>query len=217
MRLISVNLGVERPDPRPKTNDITGIYKLPVDVPVNVLALGLPGDRICDVKHHGGPDQAVYVYGAGDYAWWSQELGFELEPGTFGENLTISELESASFRIGDRLLIGPVILEVTSARIPCATLAGRMGDTAFVKRYRQAERPGLYCRVLQEGTLRAGDEVTIQPAAAENLSILEMFRAYYDPHPSQEMIRRHLAAPISVRARVDWEEKLQSLRGETAN
>jgi MOSC domain-containing protein YiiM len=216
MQLISVNLGVERAMPGVKESGKTGIYKLPVTAPVHVLSLGLPGDVICDVKHHGGVDQAVYIYGGGDYAWWSQELGYELQPGTFGENLTISELESGPVRIGDRFLIGSVILEATSPRIPCSTLATRMGDPAFVKRYRRAERPGLYCRVIQEGTLQAGDPVTCQPAAAESLSALEMFRDYYDPNPNAETIRRHLAAPIANRDRRAWEEKLHKLRGEVA-
>ena len=67
----------------------------------------------------------------------------ELAPGTFGENLTISELESAPLAIGDRLHISGVILEVTAPRIPCWKLAQRMGDPGFVKRFRAAERPGL--------------------------------------------------------------------------
>ena len=208
MQLTSVNLGVERAMPRVKESGKTGIYKLPVSEEVQVTALGLPGDVICDVKHHGGPDQAVYVYGAGDYAWWSQELGYELAPGTFGENLTISELESGPFHIGDRLLVGTVILEVTSARIPCGTLAARMGDPSFVKRYRQAERPGLYCRVIQEGQVQAGDTVKVDLYRGETITIQEMFRAYYESKPSLETIQRHLAAPIAVRARRDWQEKL---------
>jgi MOSC domain-containing protein YiiM len=215
MHLISVNIGVERAMPGVKESGKTGIYKLPVTGSVRVLSLGLPGDVICDLKHHGGMDQAVYVYGAGDYAWWAQELGRELEPGTFGENLTISELESAPCLVGDRLLIGSVVLEITSPRIPCGTLAARMGDPTFVKRYRIAERPGLYCRVIQEGALQTGDAVTCQPASSPSISMLEMFRDYYDPHPSKETIQRHLAAPVAVRDRREWEEKLRALGGET--
>jgi MOSC domain-containing protein YiiM len=217
MKLISVNLGVERAMPTVKESGKTGIYKLPVSEPVHVHSLGLPGDVICDVQNHGGLDQAVYVYGAGDYAWWSQELGVELDPGTFGENLTVSELESAAVHIGDHLLINSVILEVTAPRIPCSTLAGRMGDPAFAKRYRRAERPGLYCRVLQEGLLQAGDEVILQPADGDFLTIREMFRFFYDRNPNEEILRRHLAAPVAIRARQDWEEKLHKLGGKSAN
>ncbi len=69
---------------------------------------------------------------------WARNSG----PGTFGDNLTLSDLESAQFNIGDRFHIGSVMLEVTAPRIPCATLAARMGDPHFVKKYRRAERPG---------------------------------------------------------------------------
>jgi len=106
MQLISVNIGQERTQQNGTRLETTGIYKFPVQLSAQVTSLGLKGDFVCDTKNHGGPDQAIYVYGAADNAWWSQELGREIVPGTFGENLTISELESAQFIIGDRLQIG---------------------------------------------------------------------------------------------------------------
>ncbi len=120
--------------------------------------MGLEGDSIVDKKNHGGRDQAVYIYGGADYAWWSRarpDLDHGYQPGTFGENLTISDLESAEYAVGDRLQIGEVVLEVTAPRIPCVTLAARMGDPQFIKAFMAAERPGLYCRVIVEG-IRAG-------------------------------------------------------------
>lgn len=211
MQLLSVNVGRERTIWDGETSGKTGIYKLPADGPVRVTSLGLEGDAVCDAKHHGGPDQAVYVYGAPDYAWWSEALGQELPPGTFGENLTISALESAGLRVGDRLQVGAVTLQVTAPRIPCRTLAARMEDPSFVKRFRQAERPGLYCRVLQEGLLQAGDPVSLEGYDGETLTILEMFRDYYEPRPGEAGLRRILAAPIAVRARRDTNEKLRKL------
>ena len=146
-----------------------------------------------------------------DYEWWSKELGRELAPGTFGDNLTVSELESASFNIGDRLHVGSVILEVTAPRIPCSTLAARMDDPQFVKKYRHAERPGLYCRVIKDGTVRVEDEVKVEPYRDETLSILQMFRDYYDNNKSEETLRLHLRAPIAIRARKETEEDLKKL------
>ena len=214
MKLISVNLGKEQVVLKAKKSELSGIYKNPVSQAVQVKTLGLEGDTICDVENHGGPDQAVYVYGEPDYAWWSLELGRVVAPGAFGENLTIAGLESAQYTIGDRLQVGPVILEVTAPRIPCSTLAARMGDPAFVKRFRQAERPGLYCRVIQEGAVRVGDEVRRLPHIGPSVTLLEMFRDYYEPHPSEETLRRYLAAPIAVRSRVENVEKLQKLLNE---
>lgn len=208
MMLLSVNVGHEQPIRNGKKSGKTGIYKHPVTTPVRIRAQGLEGDRISDTENHGGVDQAVYVYGAPDYDWWSGTLGRELPPGIFGENLTISELESADTRIGDRLHVGSVVLEVTAPRIPCATLAARMEDPSFVKSFRQAERPGLYCRVIEEGEVRAGDPVTLQKYHGETLSAIEMFGDFFDPHPSEQTIRRHLASPIAVRDREMQEKRL---------
>ena len=207
MQLLSINIGQERSIQNGKRTEATGIYKLPVATPVQVTQLGLAGDAVVDVENHGGVDQAVYVYGEPDYAWWSMQLGSELAPGAFGENLTIGGLESADLNIGDILNVGAVVLQVTAARIPCATLAARMGDPGFVKRFRAAERPGAYCRVLQAGAVQAGDPVALAQYAGETITLVAMFRDFYDPQPSAETIRRHLAAPIAVRARADIEEK----------
>jgi MOSC domain-containing protein YiiM len=65
MKLISINIGQERSIPNAKASGKTGIYKLPVNKPVPIASNGLPGDVICDTKNHGGPDQAIYIYGAG--------------------------------------------------------------------------------------------------------------------------------------------------------
>ncbi len=213
MHLISINIGTEQLIHGAGKTGTTGIFKQPASGPVTVTTLGLAGDAVCDTKNHGGPDQAVYIYGQGDYDWWTQELNQTLAPGTFGDNLTISELESAGFNIGDRLHIGEVILEVTAPRIPCSTLAARMGDRDFVKRFRAAGRPGLYCRVIQAGALCAGDPLRVEAYAGPTVGIGEMYRNHFLPD-DETFLRRCLAAPIAIRAREDMEAKLQKLVGQ---
>lgn len=216
MHIISVNIGKSQPFDNAKKSGVTGIYKHPSAERVNVTATGLAGDDVCDVANHGGPDQAVYVYGTPDYEWWSRELGRELAPGTFGENLTIAGLESAQLSIGDRLHTSSVTLEVTAPRIPCSTLARRMDDPAFVKRFRAAERPGVYCRVIRTGFVQAGDAVTLEPYAGSTISAIEMFREYYTPVRDASSIRAYLAAPIAVRARADKQQQLEKLLAQQA-
>ena len=211
MQLDSVNLGEERVLQHKDRVEHTGIFKFPVEGSIKVTTLGLEDDVIVSKKHHGGPDQAVYIYGVTDYAWWSQELKGEISAGTFGDNLTISDLESAQFNIGDTIHIGDVTLQVTAPRIPCATFAARMDDPHWVRKFRHAERPGLYCRVLQEGFVKAGDPVSVDKYPGETVSILEMFRDYYDRNKSEETLRRHLNAPIAIRARRDLEAALRRL------
>src|SRR5215475_4734502 len=100
MKLLSVNVGKPRPNPW-KGIRATGIDKQPVDGPVFVTApgpkgtgaVGLAGDRVYDVKHHGGSDQAVYAYAREDLDRWEDELGRPLANGNFGENLTTADLD----------------------------------------------------------------------------------------------------------------------------
>ncbi len=211
MKLLSVNIGKERVQQRKDYIETTGVYKLPVDGPVEIKSLGIEGDAICDKKNHGGPDQALYVYGGADYEWWEQEIGRDLAPGTFGDNLTISELESAQFNVGDYIHVGEVTLQVTAPRIPCGTFATRMSDPQWVKRFRAAERPGLYVRVIREGVIEAGDPVTVEKYKGRTISIVHMYREYYVKDKSEESLRRHLDAPIDIRSRMELEEKLAKL------
>jgi len=211
MQLISINIGKEQTQQRNDYIETTGIYKVPVSGPVEIKSLGIEEDTICDKKHHGGVDQAVYVYGGADYAWWSNELGKELAPGTFGDNLTISELESAQFNVGDYLHIGDITLQVTSPRIPCGTFAARMKDPQWVKKFRVGERPGLYCRVIKEGVVKAGDPVSIERYTGETVSILQMYRDHYEKEMSAETVQRYLNAPIDIRSRTDLEKELNKV------
>jgi MOSC domain-containing protein YiiM len=216
MRVISVNIGSRQTIEGAKSLGVTGIYKKPANQPVQIFTLGLQGDFIADTKNHGGPDQAVYLYGQPDYAWWSGQLGRELEPGTFGENLTLSDFESARGNIGDRLQIGALVLEFTAPRIPCSTLARRMADPQFIKSYRAAERPGMYCRVIETGTVQAGDEARLIPFGGRTVSGLEVFRAHFLHGPDEETVRRVLEAPIAERARADFERYLRQLQSQAA-
>jgi len=211
MKLTSINIGQKQTLQNGDKFEITGIYKLPVHESVRITSLGIKEDFVGNAKHHGGPDQAIYVYGMTDYEWWSTELGRTIEAGTFGENLTISELESAKFNIGDYLYVGAVTLQVAAPRIPCSTFAKRMEYPKFVKRFRAAERPGLYCRVIKEGTATAGDEVRVEAYTGETISLVQMYRDYYEKNKSRETLERHLAAPISTRARVELEAQLNQL------
>jgi MOSC domain-containing protein YiiM len=215
MKVNSVNLGQERILQRKNLVTRTGIFKFPTDEPVKVTTLGLKGDVIVSKKHHGGPDQAIYVYGGADYEWWANELEKAISPGTFGDNLTISELESAQFNVGDYLHTGDVTLQVTAPRIPCETFAARMEDPQWVKKFRYAERPGLYCRVIKDGFVKSGDTVSIEKYEGETISILQMFRDYYDRNKSEETLHRHLNAPIAIRDRRDLESDLKKLLQKT--
>jgi MOSC domain-containing protein YiiM len=215
MKLHAVNRGQERLiDAK---GGVTGIYKIPMDDAILITANGMEGDVVADKQHHGGVDQAIYVYGLPDYQWWEEKLSTKLAPGTFGDNLTITDLQSAEMNVGDRLVIGSVVLQATASRIPCATLARRMNDTTFVKQFIEAERPGVYCRVLQEGTVRAGDPVRWERYEGETVTILETYRDFFHPDLTEATLRRFLDAPIAVRLRAHKEQQWQDFLAQRAN
>src|SRR5215217_2937001 len=121
---------------------LTGINKQARTGLVAIDTMGIAEDAVLDRKHHGGRDQAIYVYFQADYDWWAGELASALEPGLFGENLVIDGPRSADTAIGDRYQIGDCLLEVTYHRTPCMTFAAKMGDKFWVKRFHRANRPG---------------------------------------------------------------------------
>jgi MOSC domain-containing protein YiiM len=161
-RLLSVNVG--RPEQiavRRGRPLMSAIGKAPVEGRVRVEGVNVAGDDQADRRVHGGPDKAVYAYAREDEAWWAEQLGREIPPGMFGENLTTEGLDVTGAVIGERWRIGTVVLEVAQPRIPCAKLGTRFGDLRMVKRFGEANRPGAYLRIVAEGELGAGDEIEV--------------------------------------------------------
>ncbi len=178
----------------------TGIFKHAVAGGVMIDAEGLVGDAICNRKHHGGVDQAVYLEGSASLDWWASEFGHPVEPGTFGENLVIEGLDNRDVAVGDRFMTGGVILEATSCRIPCATFAARMNDPKFVKRYTRAARPGIYCRVISNGIVEAGMPVDHRPFSGARVTMPEMMETFGRRLSAADR-SRYLAAPIHYKLR----------------
>jgi len=162
-RVVSVNVGAVRTVEWHGRAVSTGIWKSPVDGRVAVRGVNLAGDDQADRRLHGGADKAVYAYAAEDYAWWSAELGREMGPATFGENLTVEGLDLGALVIGTRWLVGTTELEVSQPRQPCFKLGIRMGDAGFVDRFGDAARFGAYLRIVREGDIGAGDQITVVP------------------------------------------------------
>ncbi|MEU8705237.1 MOSC domain-containing protein [Streptomyces sp. NPDC048565] len=187
MKVLTVNLG--RPTPSAHTDGasgLTGIGKHPSEGPVRVDdpgpkgsgGSGLTGDSVCDLRHHGGSDQAVYAYAREELDVWEEQLGRPLPNGSFGENLTTSGIDVSHARIGERWRIGDeLVLEVTSGRIPCRTFAGHMGERGWVKRFTREGATGAYLRVIVPGTIRSGDAIEVVHVPAHGITAALEFRA----------------------------------------
>jgi MOSC domain-containing protein YiiM len=163
-RILSVNVGRPRPVDTGKRTVTTAIWKSPVEGRVAVRGVNLDGDDQADRSVHGGPDKAVYAYAIEEIRAWEAELGRELGPAAFGENLTTEGIDVSGALVGERWRVGTTLLEVVQPRLPCFKLGLRMGDPSFVRRFGEASRPGAYLRIVEEGDLGAGDEVEVDVA-----------------------------------------------------
>ena len=168
--VLSVNVGAVA-EFRAGRGKWSAIVKTPVVGRVAVRGVNVEGDEQHERRHHGGPDQAVYAYPRESYDWWERELGRAIEPGTFGENLTLEGVDTEGALIGERWAIGSALLEVTAPRIPCLKLQTRMGEPKFIKRFAAARRPGAYLRIVDEGEFAAGDPVEIVSRPGHDVTI----------------------------------------------
>jgi MOSC domain-containing protein YiiM len=204
--LLSVNVGRKRLVRYNGETISTAIWKSPVEGPVAVQGVNLAGDDQADRSVHGGVDKAVYSFSREDYDWWERELGMALDPGTFGENLTVRGIDPTAAVIGERWRIGPVLLEVSEPRFPCFKLGIRMGDPRFLKRFALARRPGTYLRIVEEGELAAGDEIEVTSIPTHGVTIGHFTEAYLG---SRDALAGLLAADeIAPRWREWIEERL---------
>nr|WP_204261980.1 MOSC domain-containing protein [Blastococcus saxobsidens] len=156
----------------------TGIDKRPVEGRVAVGEHGLDGDVQVNRKYHGGDGQQVYAYAQEDADWWVAELGRELPPGRFGENLRTTGLDLTGAVLGERWRVGTALLEVTAPRIPCANFARFWDVPQLVKRFTARGASGAYLRVLETGELGAGDAVEIVERPEHDVTIGLAFRAF---------------------------------------
>lgn len=141
-----------------------GVPKLPV-ASIEVRSDGVVGDRQKTRRHHGRPWQALCL--------WSEESvrrlaaeGHPIEPGSAGENISVSGLDWATARPGTRMRLGPeVVAELSVFALPCRQNAHWFLDGDFMRMHHDRQ-PGIsriYASVLQGGRVTVGDEVGLVP------------------------------------------------------
>jgi MOSC domain-containing protein YiiM len=179
MNLVSVSVGLPRDVAWHGRVVTTGIFKNRVEGRVALRRLNLDGDRQADLTVHGGEHKAVYCYPLEHYAFWQRELpNAELTVGTFGENFTTEGLLEDDTHIGDEFAIGSATVVVTQPRLPCYKLGVKFQDDGMVKRFLASRRTGFYLAVVREGTVGAGDEITVVSRDPHAISVAEITRLY---------------------------------------
>ncbi len=163
MNLLSVNVSPVRVVSIDGGDVWTGIFKQSVAGRVRVRKLGLFGDAQANRRDHGGLDKAVYAYPFEHYRTWREELGAgaDFPMGQFGENLTVTGMLEEAICIGDIYGIGETVLQISEPRQPCFKLNHKLDRPEFSRLFIRSGRVGFYMRVLEEGTLGAGDPIRL--------------------------------------------------------
>lgn len=155
---------------------VTAIDKRPVTNAREVTNAGVAGDQRADIPNHGMPEQAVYAYAIEDYQWWESELGMEIPLGKFGENLSTTGIDVTNAVIGQTWRVGTTLLQVTGPRIPCGTFGRWMNIDKWVKRFMNEGMPGSYFRVLEAGSITAGDQIEIATTPEHGVTVSDIYQ-----------------------------------------
>jgi MOSC domain-containing protein YiiM len=157
---------------------ISSIFRDRVDGPVQVSLLGLAGDKVAQ-PYHGSPGAAICVHLTDHYSFWNTQYNMNLKAGDVGENLTLDDIAEDQVCVGDRVRLGTALVQVSGPRVPCANLARRIGHLDWVRLTIQENRTGFYLRVLEPGTLQAGDQWIIEERVNPEGSIPAINRCMY--------------------------------------
>ncbi len=118
---------------------------------------GLVGD-----SHAGLSQRQVSLLALESIERANREHGIKAGPGSFAENLTTQGLDLLSLKVGDRLRVGEALLEVVQIGKPPLRRGSGQAEVAHPYSFHGVSllpTEGLFCRVLEGGQVRRGDEI----------------------------------------------------------
>lgn len=190
----------------------SAIAKHVVDGPVHIGPEGLSGDEQGDRRVHGGPDKAIHHYPRDHYPTWKGEIGAHAllqAPGAFGENISTVGITEADLCLGDRLRLGSALVEVSQARQPCWKLSDRFGIADMARRVQDSGRSGWYYRVIETGTVQAGDTLTLIQRPHAGWPLPRLSGLLYRRTLDRDELRGALALPLVPSWRRLFERRLE--------
>lgn len=208
-RLLSVNVGLPQEIAWRGRTVRTGIWKTPVAGRRRVRRVNIDGDGQGDLVGHGGEQRAVLVYQIDNYPYWEAQLGRSgFTFGQFGENFTVEGLADDEVCIGDRYRIGNALFEVTQPRVTCYRVGIRMDEPRMAALLVSHRRPGFYLRVLEEGSVGAGDEIVKVSPGPGQMTVREVDALLYLPGHARERVESALRIPALS---IGWQGSFRAL------
>jgi len=185
----------------------SAISKSKVHGPIGVRKTNLEGDQQVDLVHHGGPDKAVLAYSRHHYDLWQQEFPEKhFAGGAFGENLTIEGLRETDVCVGDIYQAGSCLLQISQPRQPCWKLSRKWNLPQLAVLVQKTGRTGWYLRVLEEGSLEAGDSLQLVDRPHPEVTVAW---AHAVMHAKPRDLREDLKLAECPCLSSSWREQLQ--------
>ena len=129
-----------------------GEQKHPVDSIELKVDHGIVGDA-----HAGNWHRQVSLLGTESVRKVQEKITFQLKPGDFAENVLTEGITLYELPVGTRLRLGTALCEVTQIGKEChygCAIRKAAGDCVM-------PREGIFVKVLEPGTAKAGDELTV--------------------------------------------------------
>jgi molybdopterin adenylyltransferase len=143
MKVLSVNISENK-----------GTIKHPVDS-IIINEKGVSNDA-----HAGNWHRQISMLGTESIEKFSADAKRKINYGEFAENITTEGMELYKANVLDRFHIGDVILELTQIGKEChgtsCAIFKEVGNCVMPKE-------GIFCRVIQGGEIKAGDEIIYKP------------------------------------------------------
>jgi MOSC domain-containing protein YiiM len=182
-----------------------------MEEPTQLETRGFVGDQPTQ-SYHGSPEIAVCIHAQSHYDFWNTTLQMNLQPGAVGENLTFDSWDDSTVCVGDVLRIGTACIQVSAPRSPCENQARYIGRPDWVKRTIQELRTGMYARVLEPGSLQAGDQVILEARLNPGLTIRDLNACFYHAY-NADLAARFIAAE----GLMDWWKQRLRDKGNELN
>ncbi len=185
----------------------TSFRKLPAEQDELTLEMtGFKGDKVTHTDVHGGNDKAICCYPAIHFAYWKETLDFDLEPGAFGENLTLSgeAAREEQVCIGNRYQLGEAVVEVSEPRGPCFIIGIRYNYKPFPVHLQETGFTGFYLRTIVPGKVSRGDSLIHLSTHPEAISVMDANRVRYHQPNNKALLERLATLDVLTE---DWRER----------
>ncbi len=190
MKILSTNLA------KPTTfiwngkEEVTGIYKKPIDQPIYLTKNDVMNDEISNRLNHGGYFKACYIFSSEQYPYWQNLYpNLDWSWGMFGENLTVSGFDETKVFVGDIYQVGEALVQVSQYREPCYKFGHKFGTQEVIKQFIQHGFGGTYLSILEEGFVTIDDEFVLVNRPEESLTVAQLFDLVYAKDKDQNLLK----------------------------